>query len=149
MSLNVIIFKGNNLKEVVVKRFTVEKLFRDKIPAIVQRQGFALCQRTLTHDEFVEKLKLKLIEEAEETMSAESLTQIIEEMADVLEVLHALAKASGIPFQQIEDKRLLKRDERGGFDNCVYVQSVESDEDNPHITHFTSQPEKYPEIALS
>lgn len=86
------------------------KLVRDllsaRIPAAelhVETDGAAL----------VALLDRKLDEEVAELRA--SGFRAVEEFADVVEVLHALAARSGISAADIESARMAKRDERGGF----------------------------------
>ncbi len=58
---------------------------------------------------------------------AASLAEITEELADVMEVVLAIAKANGISMGDVEKFRILKHSESGGFEGRVYVSSVESD----------------------
>ena len=132
------------MSEGSVKRFTMEKLVRDKSPARLQELGFVVRHRTMDHHEFIEQLKRKLHEETEEVTSATTGFELAEEMADVLEVLHALSQAIELPFHQVEEKRLKKKEERGGFDARVFVHYVDADESNPHVTYFASNPNRYP-----
>ncbi len=48
----------------------------------------------------------------------------IEEMADVLEVLHGLAFHQGISWDEVEATRVHKRDERGGFEKGIRLLEV-------------------------
>ena len=137
------------MEEIVVKRFKMEKLVRDKIPNIMKEQGFSFSSVSLNREEFVQQLKSKLIEEAQEVGSAQSATEIKEELADVLEVIHALARAYEVSLEQIEKNRLEKRESRGAFDEQTYVSYVDIDKGNPNIRYFADQPNKYREIETT
>ena len=49
-----------------------------------------------------------------------------DELCDVLEVVYALAEARGMSVEELEGKRLAKRERRGGFDEKIYL--IETDE---------------------
>lgn len=49
----------------------------------------------------------------------------IEELADKLEVLYAIAKARGYTPEQIETARLAKLEELGGFDQRIFLKSTD------------------------
>jgi predicted house-cleaning noncanonical NTP pyrophosphatase (MazG superfamily) len=59
-------------------------------------------------------LNLKLYEEVAELMRAEPSERLME-MADVLQVLHDLAKAHGFTPEQVEEARVDKFELLGGF----------------------------------
>ena len=63
------------------------KLVRDNIPAIIQRHGEAPITRTLETAEYQDALRRKLHEEVAEFCA----TGHLEELADILEVVYALA----------------------------------------------------------
>jgi hypothetical protein len=46
------------------------------------------------------------------------------ELADVLEVLRALAAAHGMNWADVEAEATRKRDERGGFDQRIFLEYV-------------------------
>ena len=58
-------------------------------------------------------LAAKLHEEVEEVIEA---PEDLDEYADVLEVLLTMAALSGISLEDIEKRRLEKRDRKGGFE---------------------------------
>ena len=74
------------------------KLVRDKIPEIIQADGKAPKTRILSDEEHLEALLDKLGEEYEEFKEAKN----VEELADLYEVLLALADALHIPHEQLE-----------------------------------------------
>ena len=47
-----------------------------------------------------------------------------EELADVLEVMYAIANSFKIPFEEIEKVRLDKKEKRGGFDSKIFLKST-------------------------
>ena len=95
----------------------MNKLVRDKIPEIIIESGKQCNTRPLTDDEYEYHLKRKLLEEAEEFYNEPT----VEEAADVLEVLYALAEMIGVTMSEIEEARLEKKRERGGFKNKIYL----------------------------
>ena len=54
--------------------------------------------------------------------------QNIEELADLLEVLYATAKARGYSIEELEQVRVDKQKARGGFDKKILLKSVENKE---------------------
>lgn len=95
------------------------KLVRDKIPKIIRRQGETPVCRVLSDGEYRLCLEKKLDEEvAEYHESAE-----IEELADILEVILALAKAQGCTQEELLAIYRRKHEERGGFDERILLIS--------------------------
>ncbi len=101
------------------------KLVRDRIPEIITKQGLSLTTRILETDEYLTELRTKLQEETNEFLAAESSSEAIEELADMLEVIHALAEAHGASVQELERIRAEKADKRGGFKDRIYLIEVE------------------------
>lgn len=84
------------------------------------------------------------LEEAEEVGNAQNRRELLEELADLLEVIHALGATANLTFHQIEEKRLEKRSLKGGFDDKIYNHRVDIEEDNPAIDYYLKKPKQYP-----
>ena len=130
-----------------VRRFRVEKLIRDQLPQIMRDQGLTVFDRRMEVSEFVIRLKEKLVEEAREAAASGTREDLIEELADLAEVIAALTTAAGISVDEIEDKRLTKRAERGGFDERVFNAAVEAPDGASAIDYYLARPDQYPEVA--
>jgi predicted house-cleaning noncanonical NTP pyrophosphatase (MazG superfamily) len=113
----------------------------------LEAKGISLHKRAMEIDEFLIRLKEKLIEEAQEVQEAHGLQHICDELADVLEVIHTLATAMGTNMQQIETLRLQKRERNGGFEHRLYGASIDIDLNHPEISYYTSRPEQYPTLT--
>ena len=90
------------------------KLVRDKIPVLFPGNRF---RRIDDPTEVKRLIRLKLVEEVNEALAAGTSQGLAEELADVLEVVEALARLSGIPFTAVEQARVDKKIARGGFLN--------------------------------
>lgn len=88
------------------------KLVRDKIPQIIRSKGLEPVICTASAEEYAARLQDKLREEVEEFLASDNDP---EELADILEVLYALAEQAGTDRQQLEKLRAAKVEERGGF----------------------------------
>lgn len=126
-------------------KFHCNKLGRDNGVENFRSQGITPYYRFLNYDELLSELKKKIAEESEEVKEAKSIEELTAELADILEVIDGLCKASGIPMEQVMLIKDQKRIERGGFEKGFYLEAVEMDENNPRIKHFRSAPDKYPE----
>jgi predicted house-cleaning noncanonical NTP pyrophosphatase (MazG superfamily) len=118
-----------------VLRFRVEKLIRDRLPAMMRAQGLTVFERPLDDAAYLDALKAKLVEEAEEARSA-GPDDLAGELADVLEVVLALAAAQGVSREDLEALRLRKREARGGFDARIYNEAVECRPDAPGASYY-------------
>ncbi len=92
----------------------VEKLVRDQIPATIAAAGAVPHVRRAEAADMVPLLIRKLGEEAAE-VAASGQPPDPEEIADVLEVLRALAVRLGLGWADIERPCAAKRAERAGF----------------------------------
>jgi len=104
------------------------KLVRDKIPDMIRARGEKPILEDVNKVWFERCLRMKLIEEAQELMVAEDHPDIIDEMADCLEVLQEICIQNGMAWSHVEDRRKAKREERGGFEGCQYlIRTMPSD----------------------
>lgn len=94
------------------------KLVRDKIPDLIRNSGNDCEISTLNDAEYIEALRQKLVEEAQETASA-SPEELAQELADVMEVMDTLMAATGIDRETVKEIQKQKRSARGGFDNKI------------------------------
>lgn len=131
-----------------LKRFKVEKLVRDHMPEIIRKLGIVVHEQILDPNDFIIKLKDKLLEESEEVRRSSSQQELLEELADVLEVISSISAANGLTMKQVEEKRLKKREAKGGFDRKIYNSYVEVDANNPAINYYTKNPQQYPEVHI-
>ncbi|MGP4066138.1 MazG-like family protein [Oceanobacillus sp. M65] len=104
---------------------TYNKLVRDKIPEIIKDTGKDFKTEILSNDRYIEELKAKLNEEITEYIETTTDTDALEELADVLELMHALAGVHGASFDEIEKVRKEKADKRGGFTDRIFLIEVE------------------------
>ncbi|WP_319801575.1 nucleoside triphosphate pyrophosphohydrolase [Mesobacillus jeotgali] len=101
------------------------KLVRDRIPEIIHQSGKSFNIRTLSHEEYIKELRNKAFEEMNEYAQSASNQEAAEELADLLEVMHSIAKVHGYTFDQIDEIRKRKAEERGGFRERIYLIDVE------------------------
>lgn len=99
---------------------TWNKLVRDRIPNIIEDSGKTAVIRKLNTVEYVEALKNKLSEEVQE-LTAATGSDIVSEVADVLEVLSAYCEVCGIDATEIERVRLDKSATRGKFVDRIFL----------------------------
>lgn len=97
------------------------KLVRDKIPEIISASGKKASCRILNKNEYITELDRKLNEECTEYQTDKN----IEELADMLEVIYAIAEARGYSAAELERVRLEKSEKRGGFSQRIFLENVE------------------------
>ena len=105
-------------------RLEYHKLVRDGIPRIIETGGGQPVTRVLDQARYLAALRAKLMQEAEEAQAAPD-GQLRSELADVLEVLQALAAAHGMSWEDVVAEAPRKRGERGGFDQRIFLEYVE------------------------
>lgn len=91
------------------------KLVRDGIPAMIQAEGRTPAIRQLTGQPLRAALYDKLVEEHAELLAESEPAQKLEELADMVEVIFALASHLGADERKLMQIRQGKRDKRGGF----------------------------------
>ena len=87
------------------------KLVRDRIPELFGGQTV----KVLGDSEYVDALRAKLAEETGEYLAAVTPAERRAELADVLEVVLALAAQDGLTPSELEKMRVAKAAERGTF----------------------------------
>ena len=101
------------------------KIVRDRIPEIIKADQKECLTKEVTGTERLNYLLEKLIEESEELTESKS----IEELADVQEVLNAIAFSLGFALDDLEQARKKKYDERGGFEKGIVLLEVNQNKD--------------------
>ena len=96
------------------------KLVRDHIPEIIQSTGKSCTTEVLSSDDYLRMIDAKLDEELAEYHK----DQNIEELADLLEVIHAATIARGYTLEDLERVRAEKAAKRGGFEKRILLKDV-------------------------
>lgn len=100
------------------------KLVRDKIPEIIESNGEKPIIRILNDAEYNEELIKKLNEEYHEVIEADE-ESVIEELADMLEVMESIAELHNKTLEDILNTKEKKKIKRGGFSRKLYLKGVE------------------------
>lgn len=106
---------------------TYHKLVRDRIPDIIEHAGKTCRVEQLTAERFRQALADKLTEEISEYQAATTDAEAMEELADILEIMHALTRVYRSSPEQLEIIRQKKADERGGFEKGLFLLEVSDD----------------------
>jgi len=90
------------------------KLVRDRIPNLIRAAGYTCATEVLDEAEYRQALRAKLVEEAGEAAAADN-DDLIDELADLHEVMMALMAAHGISPETVRKTQMLRREARGSF----------------------------------
>lgn len=93
------------------------KLVRDKIPLIIESKGEKPITKILDAEEYIRELNRKLQEELLEFLQDNTA----EELADMLEVIYAIAKTHHISIEELERIREKKKEDKGGFEKKIFL----------------------------
>jgi predicted house-cleaning noncanonical NTP pyrophosphatase (MazG superfamily) len=106
-----------------IGRDILGKLVRDKIPEIIEASGRIARVQQLGGKAFERALHDKLAEEAAELCDAKTAGEVLEEAADVLEVVRAIASGHGHDLSEVIRAADAKRAARGGFDSRLWLEA--------------------------
>jgi len=100
------------------------KLVRDLIPERIAQSGKSFTTSVLSDPDFAEALRHKLIEEGHELFHADTRGEIINESADLLELLDAILKHHGIDWDEVFSRKAAKREEAGAFSKQLMLHAT-------------------------
>ena len=112
-------------------RQTFEKLVRDGIPARLDAAGVRYETRLASVEEMPALLLSKLQEEVAELGAASSDTEALDEIADITEVIAAIASRRGASQEQVSAQQTAKRGSRGGFDKGIVLRWTKTPSSRP------------------
>ncbi len=96
------------------------KLVRDNIPDIIESSNKKCEIEIVDGEELIKLLNEKLQEEVDEYI----VSNDIEELADIMEVIHSILHNKGVTIEELETIRLKKKEERGGFSKGIKLLKV-------------------------
>ena len=94
---------------------TSGKLVRDRIPEIIRGDGKVPEVYQADLPEYRERLRAKLQEEVDEVLAATGDSAVVEELADVFEVVLAIADDLGVDEKRLREVAERKAEARGAF----------------------------------
>jgi predicted house-cleaning noncanonical NTP pyrophosphatase (MazG superfamily) len=102
------------------------KLIRDNIPELIEKDGQKYSMKILSEEEFKEELLKKLVEEAQEVLEAKDKNkELVKELADVLEVMENIISIFKLDKNEIEKVQNERRISRGGFEKKLFLEYIE------------------------
>lgn len=105
------------------------KLVRDNIPEIIKNNGEEPVVRELSSEEYWDYLLKKVIEELDEVRTAPNKEERKKELADMLELVIAMAKYNGFTLEDIIKTAEKKRTKNGGFEKKLLLEKVITDKE--------------------
>ena len=101
-----------------------KKLVRDRIPEIITSDDKQPVVRKVAGKELLSALLDKLTEEHAELLAAKEPSERLKELADISEVVIALARYYGASEETFSSLVLKKRKSNGGFSEGIYLEEV-------------------------
>ena len=126
--------------------FKFNKLVRDKIVEGIIEAGNHPVYHTLNDKEYIEELKKKLLEEAKEVPQTNKNSDLIEEIADVQEVIDNILEVLNVSKSELTKFQSKKNKERGSFKKRLYIDTVKTKTDSKWTNYYLANPDKYPEV---
>ncbi len=99
------------------------KLVRNDIPRVIEENQKIAKTRTVSDMAFRQALEAKLMEELKEWQESYDP----EELADLFEVVYAMAEESGHSIEEIQCLAKDKRKQKGGFSEGIWLDQVEEE----------------------
>jgi len=100
------------------------KLVRDKIPKIIEDSGNSCSVRALNDEDYFLELKKKLVEESSEALDAKNDFDLMQEIADIYEVIDSIIDFKNFDKSGIIKIQNLKREKRGAFSKRIFLEDV-------------------------
>lgn len=94
------------------------KLVRDKIPEIIEKDNHKPITRILNNEEYMNELNKKLKEETNEYL----VDNNVEELADIVEVIYAILDSKDVSIEEFETIRKSKVEKRGAFKDKIFLE---------------------------
>ena len=130
-----------------MKKFYQNKLWRANLIEARQTNGAVVHTIPLAHHEFGEELGMKLLEEANEVYAAQTHKEMVDEIADVLEVIDCILAFHGISKEEILRHKEAKLLEFGSYNDPRLVDYVEYPVGSSEEKHCLDNPDRYPELS--
>jgi predicted house-cleaning noncanonical NTP pyrophosphatase (MazG superfamily) len=126
------------------RTFKLNKLVRDKIVQSTEEQGGSAEYHKLEANEELDALYTKLDEEMAELKNDEEPD--LEKLADVREVIEAIAVKLGHTITELHAAQYDKRRKAGGFTAGIFVETVTVFEGSELAEYYAADPARFPEV---
>jgi len=129
-----------------IYKFKYAKLVRDKIPELIKKSGAKVSQKKLSEASYLNELKRKLIEEGEELSLAKKREAILDELADIQEIIDSLLITFNYKLKDLKNIQAQKNKRNGAFQNKIYINHIVADESFDWLEYHLKNKQKYPLI---
>lgn len=102
------------------------KLVRDKVPSTIERGGEVVSKARLLGEYLLRALREKLIEEVFEVLDAVDQESIVDELADVIEIVDEIISQLGVSRAELLQRQDQKRERSGGFKDGLVLLKTEN-----------------------
>ncbi len=127
-----------------MRTFKLNKLVRDKIVDYHLKFG-EVDYRVLKGREYLESLKTKILEEAQE-MDVADAEHLFKELADLQEVIDCILTEIGKTKRDLEVAQAKKNQKSGSFKKKHFINTVTLPSDNEWAQYYAKDPGRFPEI---
>lgn len=100
------------------------KLVRDKIPELIEKGGGIPEFFELDKEQFSQALKEKLVEEVQELLEAETKEELLDELADILQLVESITADSKLLMSDVENRKERKKKENGAFEKRYFLEHI-------------------------
>ncbi|GEN82867.1 hypothetical protein SLU01_11790 [Sporosarcina luteola] len=97
------------------------------IPNIIESDDKTFATYILDNSPYITEVNNKMHEELVEYEGAITSDNAVEELADLLELIHTAAKFHGVTVGELGAIRAEKAAKRGGFEERIYLVEAEDD----------------------
>jgi len=129
-----------------MRKFYQNKLWREKLVKIREKNGAIVHLIPLAHAEYGEELNMKLLEEANEIYTADTHKEMVNEIADVLEAIDCILNFHGISKEEVLRHKEAKLLEFGSYTAHQLVDYAEFPAGSEEEQHCLNNPDRYPEL---
>ncbi|MCP5322612.1 MAG: hypothetical protein H6492_01200 [Candidatus Paracaedibacteraceae bacterium] len=129
--------------------FLFNKIIREKFLYKLLEQEGTYTSTSLTHDQAIQELKLKLKEEAQEISETLSTSDMLEGLSDILAIVEGLLTAASLTMKDLSSACEAKKAARGKlriYEKILTVSMPSNDNFHDTITELRSSPQRYPEL---
>jgi predicted house-cleaning noncanonical NTP pyrophosphatase (MazG superfamily) len=126
--------------------FKLNKLVRDKIVDDQIALGQTPHFRALTPKQHQLALIDKIIEEISELRNADK-SDIVKELADVQQAIDDLIELHHITKIEVASAQKIKSSKVGVFKKGIYIDTLETVEDDAWTAYYRKDPKRFPEIG--
>ncbi len=106
----------------MVGKVYYRKLIRDLIPEKIAAAGAQCETRRLDDAEFQQELRKKVGEEASGIVAATTHEELIEELADTLDVIEEVKRTNGISEEEVAAAQATALAKKGGFAKKLFLE---------------------------